>query len=279
MVSNIDGKVLLNNGVQMPGFGYGCYKAFGDELYRGLLCALECGYRCIDSAAFYENEREVGKALAAFPLKREELFVVSKIWPCSFAEPVKALDATLRDLRLDYLDGYLLHWPGLDERSRWRAFEILLGEVEKGKIRALGVSNFLKAQLETLYDKFSLWPCINQIEAHPLYQEPELCGFCMERGIQIVSWSPLGRGKGMELPAIREIAEDLRKTPAQIILRWQTQKNYVPIPKSVHPARIKENADIFNFSLSETQMRIIGELNLPDSAGKIGKDPLVFPEC
>lgn len=279
MIKNIDGKVILNNGVAMPGFGYGCYKAMGDDLYKGLLCALECGYRNVDSAAFYENEKVVGKALAASPVKRDEIFVVSKIWPCSFANPVKSLDATLSDLGLDYLDGYLLHWPGLDETSRWRAFEILLGELEKGKIRVLGVSNFLREQLLALHDKFGIWPAINQIEVHPLFQESELCGFCMDRNIQIVSWSPLGRGRVMELPSIREIAENLGKTPAQVILRWQVQKNYVPIPKSVHAERIRENADIFNFTLSNDQMLAIEKLNLPANGGKIGKDPLVFPEC
>lgn len=279
MIENINGKVRLNNGIFMPGFGYGCYKAMGDELYNGVLCALDCGYRCIDSAAFYGNEKMVGKALADSGIKREDLFVVSKIWPCAFGEPVKALNDTLGDLRLDYLDCYLLHWPGLDEKSRWNAFEVLLREQEKGKIRVLAVSNFLKRHLEELHAKFSLWPPINQIEVHPLCQEPDLCGFCMEREIQIVSWSPLGRGREMDLPVIKAIAGELGKTSAQILLRWQVQQNFIPIPKSVHAERIRENADIFNFSLSEAQMESIAKLNMPGNGGKIGKNPLVFPEC
>lgn len=277
MIDNIEGRIKLNTGIEMPGFGFGCYKAEGTELIDALLAAFDCGYRYIDSAAFYENEKTVGEAIRKSGIRREDIFVVSKIWPSRFSNPIKALDTTLADLNLEYLDGYLLHWPGLNEKSRYMAYEKLLRELEKGKIRMLGVSNFLADQLENLHAEFGIWAPVNQIEIHPLFQQPDLCEFCAARQIQVISWGPLGRGKEMQLETILEIAKSLSRTPAQVILRWQIQKNYVPIPKSVHEKRIRENAEVFNFSLDESQMTAIDNLNMPDAKGRLGKDPLQFP--
>lgn len=277
MEKNIFSTVKLNDGNVMPGYGYGVYKAHGAELKNALAYAIALGYRMIDTASFYENEAEVGDAVKTSGLEREQLFIASKIWPTEFRDPVAALDGSLRRLKLEYLDAYLLHWPGLDESRRLSTFEKLLREREKGKIRVLGVSNFLELHLNEIYANFKLWPSIDQIEVHPRYQQRDLCDFCVEKGIQVVSWSPLGRGGGLEIPQIKEIAEACHHTPAQVVLRWQVQHGLVPLPKSVHDYRIRENAEIFDFELSGAEMAQIYELNLPGIEGRIGKDPMSYP--
>lgn len=277
MIGQIGDRIHLSDGQEMPGYGFGVYKAGGRELVDALAAAFASGYRYIDTAAFYENEKEVGEAIRASGLPREELFILSKIWPSSFSDPEGALESSLRRLGLDYLDGYLLHWPGLDTALRLKAFEALLREQSRGRIRVLGVSNFIGRHLAELHENFGLWATVNQIEVHPLFQQRELCSFCAERGIQVVSWSPLGRGGAVGLPAVREMAAARKRSPAQIVLRWQIQKNLLPIPKSVHPDRIRENADVFDFTLSAGEMAVIDGLELPDNAGRTGKDPLVWP--
>lgn len=277
MIDNLQGTLELKNNVKMPGYGYGCYLAEGEQLYNALLCALATGYRLVDTAHFYKNEDIVGNALKKSGIAREKIFVVSKIWPSQFENPVKALEDSLAALQLDYLDGYLLHWPGLNEKLRHNAWEKLLREEEKGKIRALGVSNFLKHHLESLHDNFQHWPVLNQIEIHPSFQETDLCNFCQKRGITIMGWSPLGRGNVLNNAVLQQIGRAHGKTPAQIALRWQVQMTYIPLPKSVHDNRVRENADIFDFSLSEEEMKTIHALNLPNDKGKIGKSPDEYP--
>lgn len=277
MITGISQLIPLNDGLQMPGYGFGCYKAAGKELEDAVDCALGLGYRYIDTASFYENEQGVGEALARSRLPRGEIFVVSKIWPTEFPDPAAALRRSLDKLGLEYLDGYLLHWPGLNTPLRLKAFEFLLEARAHGKIRVAGVSNFLRPHLEELYRHFHVWPAINQIEIHPLFQQKELCAFCAERGIQVVSWSPLGRGRELSIPLIGEMAAALGKSPAQVLLRWQIQKNLVPIPKSVHKERIAENADVFDFSLDDRQMAELNGLDLPGASARIGKDPMSWP--
>lgn len=277
MPENIFFKIGLGNGQNMPGYGYGVYKAHGRELVSALGYAIACGYRYIDTASFYENEQEVGEAIKTSGLEREEFFIVSKIWPTEFGEPEKALERSLDKLGTDYLDGYLLHWPGLDKERRLETWEAVLKAAEKGKIRVPGVSNFLECHLREMHENFGMWPAMNQIEVHPHYQEKALRAFCAENGIQVVSWSPLGRGGGIAIEQIGEIAKDLQKTPAQIILRWHIQSGLVAIPKSVHDYRIRENAEVFDFSLDAAQMAIIDSLDLPDSKGRTGKDPMKWP--
>ncbi|MBD5608382.1 MAG: aldo/keto reductase [Desulfovibrio sp.] len=268
----------LNDNIKIPVMGYGCYKAEGKELIKGVKYATSLGYSLLDSAAYYHNEATVGEAIEECGQPRENLFVISKIWPDAFDKPVDSLDKTLRDLKLEYLDAYLLHWPGLDEKRRLNAFEALLKEKEKGKIRVLGVSNFLQSHLNNLHKRFSLWLPINQIEIHPYCQQKELCDFCVERDIQIVSSVPLGRGAEFDNPVLIAISKKYGKSVPQVMLRWQIQKAYIPIPKSVHPERIKANADIFDFSLSDQDMLEISSLDKPDNAGRVSKDPLKFPE-
>ncbi|MGE9984406.1 aldo/keto reductase [Desulfovibrio sp. SGI.169] len=277
MLESISSAVTLNDGTKMPGFGFGCYKASGPELALAVREAVGCGYRYVDTAAYYHNEDTVGEALRHSGLAREKLFVLSKIWPTDFDEPARALDTSLRLLGLDYLDGYLLHWPGLDSARRLRAFEQLLRQKEAGKIRVLGVSNFLEEQLSELHDVFGFWPVVNQIEVHPLFTQAGLCRFCAQCGIQVISWSPLGRGREMENALVRELAADLGRTPAQILLRWHLEKGLLPIPKSVHAERVRENAAVFDFRLTPEQVAALDGLRLPDGQGRMGPDPLAYP--
>lgn len=274
MITFLDEKITLNDGSAIPGFGFGCYKAFGQELIKAVQCALDVGYRYIDSAAYYNNEPDVGAALEASGIPRERLYVLSKLWPLHFDAPEKHLEQTLRDLRLEYVDGYLLHWPGTSREKRLNAYEALLRLKARGKIRSLGVSNFLGEHLEEIHDAFGAFPSINQIEVHPFYQQKALCEFCMARGVQVVSWGPLGRAASLAHPIITGLAQKHARTPAQIVLRWHVEKGYVPIPKSVHESRIGENSDVFGFRLSVEDMRSLEGL---DGQGvHIGKDPRVY---
>lgn len=268
---------VLSGNTAIPVMGFGCYKIFGNELVCAIDAAIEAGYRYIDTASFYKNEKEVGHALKNSSIPREKLFIVSKIWPTEFANPYAALERSLENLGLEYLDAFLLHWPGLDEKLRLKAFEFLLEAQQSGKIIIPGVSNFLKCHLENLHRHFQLWPTLNQIEVHPFFQQENLCSFCKEKGIQIISWSPLGRGKEMRSPVIESISTQLNKSASQILLRWQIQKAYVPIPKSAHPERIKQNSEIFDFLLNDEDIAAIDALEKPGISGRIGSDPMLFP--
>lgn len=272
MITSIGERIPLSDGNHMPGYGFGCYKAEGEELLTALAAAWQAGYRLYDTAAFYGNERTVGQALN--PYNSEEYFIISKIWPTAFDNPVKALDQSLKELGAEYLDGYLIHWPGLDSALMLSVYEKLLREKEKGKIHSLGVSNFLRRHLEQIKTEFGHYPPINQIEVHPWYQEKDLCEFCAKEQIVVMAWSPLGRGNELLDPEILKIAKQTRKTVAQVILRWHIQENRVPIPKSVHAQRIIENAQVFEFGLSEEQMKILNGLDRPD--GRRGPNPDTF---
>lgn len=274
---NISSKLSLNNGQKIPAYGYGVYKANGEELKKALLFALQYGYRLIDTASFYENEETVGATLETCAVSREDIFISTKLWPTEFKNPVAALENSLRRLKTDYIDAYLLHWPGLDESLRLKTYEKLMRERESGRIHVLGVSNFLAPHLNQIYENFYEWPAIDQIEVHPRFQQTDLRAFCSAHGIQVLSWSPLGRGAGLEIPQIKKIADETRHAPAQVILRWQLQSALIPLPKSVHESRIRENAEIFDFELTPEQMTQIDALQLPGIEGRIGKDPMLWP--
>ncbi|MFJ4438465.1 aldo/keto reductase [Streptomyces sp. NPDC088923] len=248
----------------MPQLGFGVWQVPDDEATTAVGLALDAGYRSIDTAAIYGNERGTGKALAASGLAREELFVTTKLWneEQGYDATLRAFDASLDKLGLDYVDLYLIHWPCPSKDlyvDTWRAFEKLLAD---GRTRAIGVSNFTPAHLARLIEETSVIPAVNQIELHPHLQQGESRAYHGEQGIATEAWSPLGQGKGLlEVPALVAIAQKHGRTPAQVVLRWHVQLGNVVIPKSVTPSRIKENIDVFSFELDEEDMAAIRALN------------------
>ncbi|HEY8373857.1 MAG TPA: aldo/keto reductase [Pseudonocardiaceae bacterium] len=268
--------IRLNNGVQMPQLGFGVWQVPDDQATEAVSTALEAGYRSIDTAAIYGNEEGVGRAIASSGLPREELFVTTKLWNSDqgYDSTLRAFDASLARLGLDYVDLYLIHWP-VPSRDRyvdtWRAFEKLLSD---GRVRAIGVSNFHIPHLQRLLDETGTVPVINQIELHPGLQQDELRAFHAEHGIATEAWSPLAQGgEVLRNPVITEIAARHGRTPAQVVLRWHLQLGNVVIPKSVTPSRIRENIDVFGFELSQDDMTAIAGLN---TGQRIGPNPETF---
>jgi diketogulonate reductase-like aldo/keto reductase len=265
----------LNNGVQMPWLGLGVYQTpEGAPTIQAVHWALEAGYRHIDTAALYGNERSVGEAVRSSGLPREQVFVTTKVWNDDQrrGRVRAAFDESLRKLNLDYIDLYLVHWPVRDKiRSTWAELEKLRAE---GMVRSIGVSNFLVQDLEHLLAAGGSVPVVNQIEFHPYLQSPALVGYCRSHQILVEAWSPLMQaGTLLEDPVIEKIARAHGKTPAQVVLRWDLQCGVATIPKSARQARIMENGDIFGFSLSADEMRQIEGLN---QNHRSGADPATF---
>ena len=268
----------LANGVKIPCLGYGTWRMQdGPDTQTALQTALAQGYRHIDTAAYYGNEASVGRALRASGIPREAVFLTSKVWNTDrgYASTKAAFQATLDRLGTDYLDLYLIHWPAAANRfddweainrDTWRAMTELY---QAGKIRAIGVSNFrphhLKALLET-----EVAPMVNQIEFHPGCQQGETLAFCRERGILVEAWSPLARGRVLDHPLLVSLGKKHGKTPAQICLRWCLDQGTLPLPKSVTPARMAENAGIFDFAMGEADLAAVAAL--PPFGGS-GHDP------
>ncbi|MFF7865686.1 aldo/keto reductase [Streptomyces qaidamensis] len=260
----------------MPQLGFGVWQVPDDEAETAVATALEAGYRSIDTAAIYGNEEGTGKAIAGSGVPREELFVTTKLWNADqgYDSTLRAFDTSLEKLGLDYVDLYLIHWP-TPERGlyvdTYKAFEKLHAD---GRIRAIGVSNFLPEHLQKLIGETSVVPAVNQIELHPHLQQGASRDYHAEQGIATEAWSPLGQGKGLlEVPAIVAIARKHDRTPAQVVLRWHLQLGNVVIPKSVTPSRIKENIDVFDFSLDDEDLAAISALN---EDRRIGPDPAEF---
>ncbi|MFB6890983.1 aldo/keto reductase [Kitasatospora sp. NPDC056327] len=251
--------VKLNNGVEIPQLGFGVFQVPDDRTTAAVAAALRAGYRSIDTAAIYGNEAGVGRALAEGGVPREDLFVTTKLWNADqgYDATLRAFDTSLAKLGLDTVDLYLIHWPTpardlyLDS---WRAIERLAAE---GRIRAAGVSNFQPAHLQRLLDNSELVPAVNQVELHPGLQQAELRAFHAEHGIATEAWSPLAQGAVLDDPAITAIAERTGKSPAQVVLRWHLQLGNIVIPKSVTPARIRQNLEVFDFELTGEDMAAI----------------------
>ncbi|MCX5395071.1 aldo/keto reductase [Streptomyces sp. NBC_00094] len=255
--------VTLNNGVEIPQLGFGVFQVADDATTAAVTSALEAGYRSIDTAAIYGNEAGVGRALGASGLAREELFVTTKLWNADqgYDATLRAFDDSLAKLELDYVDLYLIHWPAPSRdlyRDSWRALERLATE---GRIRAAGVSNFQPEHLRRLMDGSALTPAVNQIELHPALQQSELRAFHGEHRIATEAWSPLAQGAVLDDPAITSIAAAHGKSPAQVVIRWHLQLGNVVIPKSVTPARIRANVDVFDFVLTDEEMAAIAGLD------------------
>jgi len=271
-IHDISATATLDHGVEIPRLGFGTFKIEdGDPVVEAVTTAIEAGYRHIDTAAVYQNEAGVGRAVRECGVPREELFVTTKCWNDDLRKGPEAigpaLDASLDRLGLDHVDLYLVHWPAGDFVSYWPAFEAL---PDTGKTRAVGVSNFTVAHLKRLFEAATRKPAVNQIEYHPRLQQPELQGFSEAHGVVVEAWSPLLQGKLDELDGVDAIAEAHGKTAAQVVLRWELQKGVVTIPKSSTPGRIRENADVFDFTLSDEQMASIDAL---DAGERIGPDP------
>lgn len=258
----IESTKTLHNGVEMPRFGLGVYKMTDKEAaVEAMVKAIRTGYKAIDTATVYDNEAEVGEAIRAGGVPREELFITSKVWNTDqgYDQTLRAFEASLKRLDMDYLDLYLTHWAIPDTfKETYRAIERLYDEK---LIRAAGVSNHQQHHLEKILAKANTKPMVNQIELHPQLTQESLREFCAAQDIAVTSWSPLARGRLLEDPVLSEIGEKYGKSIAQTIIRWHLQNDLIVIPKSVTPSRIEENADVFDFELSEEEMKQISALN------------------
>ena len=262
--------VTLNNGIKMPILGFGTFKVEdAQQTIDAVKCALELGYRHIDTATIYQNEEGVGQAIKESGIPREEIFLTSKVWNSDqgYESTLKAIETSIKKLHTDYLDLYLIHWPKALNHETWRALEELYNQ---GRIRAIGVSNFKEHHLDNLLEVATVLPVVNQVEYHPRMMQTSLAKYCKERGIQLEAWGPLMQGKVFELDLLNDLAQKYNKTIAQIVLRWDIQNGIVTIPKSVHPDRIKGNAEIFDFEISPEDMELINSLNKEE---RIGPDP------
>jgi len=258
----------LYNGVEIPGIGLGTYRMDDAAAARTVAEALAAGYRMIDTASMYGNEQGVGQGVSSSGIPREDVFLVSKVWNTDqgYQRTIGACEQSLKRLNTDYLDLYLIHWPKEQSFETWKAMEKLY---RMGKLRAVGVSNFKIHHLQDLADRSDMLPMINQVELHPFYPQKRLRRFCEKLDVLVCSWAPLARGRITEIPQLNEIARSHGKTVSQIVLRWHCQLSAVPIPKTVHAERLRENLDIFDFSLSGEEMKIIASLK----RDRIGPDP------
>ena len=276
--------IVLNNGVNMPALGFGVYRIPPEHTTDTVLTALKTGYRLIDTAAAYNNEKNVGNAIALSGIPRSEIFVTSKLWPTDYGyeSAVRAFDRSLARLGLDYVDMYLLHWPFPSDFSQTiGAYRALEQELHDGRIRAIGVCNHNAVNLEKLISETDTVPAVNQVELHPFFTQTELIQTHKRLGIVTQAWSPLGGvnvydaspGKARRVlahPVIVSLAEHMNRTPGQIILRWHIQQGHSAIPKSVRPERIAENFHIFDFELSSEDMAKSSRL---DTGIRGGDDP------
>ncbi|MFD8455262.1 aldo/keto reductase [Streptomyces antimycoticus] len=268
--------ITLNNGVRMPQLGFGVWQIPDDEAQVAVRTALDAGYRSIDTAAIYGNEQGTGKGLAASGIARDELFVTTKLQNADqgYDSTLRAFDASLTRLGLEYVDLYLIHWPlpGVDTYvDTWKAFEKIYSE---GRAKAIGLSNFHAAHTQRLLSETSIVPVIDQIELHPQLQQAELRAFNARHDIATEAWSPLGQGKGLlDDPKLAAIARKHGKSPAQVVLRWHLDLGHVVIPKSVTPSRIQENIDVFDFQLDSEDLSAIDSL---ETGNRLGFDPETF---
>jgi diketogulonate reductase-like aldo/keto reductase len=266
--------IKLNNGVQMPLLGLGVYLAEeGEQAYTAVRCALEAGYRHIDTAKAYGNESSVGRAMRDSDLPREEVFVTTKLanQDMRTGTEEQSFYESLSRLNCEYIDLYLIHWPV--RRGYNRAWRIMENLYAKGLIRAIGLSNFNPHHLETLMETATVMPSVNQIELHPLLIQKDVTTYFRDKEIQIEAWSPLGQGALLDHPTVTGIADRLGHTPAQILLRWHLQSGNIVIPKSIHRERIFENAALYDFALNEEQMTALNEM---DQGHRFGADPETF---
>ena len=262
---------VLHNGVKLPWLGFGVFQIPQDEDgVQMLQWAFEAGYRSVDTAMIYYNEETVGQAVKESGISRQELFITTKVWnrDQGYESTLAAFDASLKRLQLETLDLYLIHWPEKDKfQDTWRALEKLYRD---GRVRAIGVCNFMVHHLEDLLQSAEIVPMVNQVEFHPRLQSPALHAYCISHNIQLEAWAPLMKGQVMDIPELKQLGQKYGKTPPQITLNWMIARNVVTIPKSSKRERIFANADIFDFELTEDEMAMIDGL---DQNLRIGEDP------
>ncbi|MEM8509099.1 MAG: aldo/keto reductase [Bacteroidota bacterium] len=270
-ITDLKGAFTLHNGVEMPYFGLGVYLSKdGQEVINAVKWALEAGYRHIDTASIYKNEEGVGAGLKHSGVPRDEIFVVSKVWNNNqgYEATLKAFDESLKRLDLEFLDLYLIHWPVAGKyKDTWKALEKIYDE---GRVRAIGVSNFMQHHLEDVMQDCTVVPMVNQMEFHPFLVQQDLIDFCNKNTIQYEAWSPMMQGKIFGMEEFMVLSEKYGKSIAQIVLRWDLQKGVVTIPKSSKKERILANADIFDFELSEEDVQLLDAMH---RGKRFGPDP------
>ena len=255
--------VKLNNGKYIPSIGFGTSLITGEECVNVIKKAIEVGYRHIDTASAYKNEVEIGRAIKESNIKREELFITSKVWKDSmgYDNTIKSFEQTLKNLDLKYVDLFLLHWPKVNNYmlnlETWRALETMYNE---GKAKAIGVSNFLDKHLKIILENASVVPAINQLEFHPGLIRKETIDLCREKGIVLEAWAPLGKGKMLNNEELIRIAEKYNRSVAQICLKWCLQNEVIPLPKSQNEERMRQNLKLFDFEISKEDMDTINNM-------------------
>lgn len=271
MINSITDSTKLNNGLAIPWLGFGVFLMEpGGETELAIKAALEAGYRHIDTAAAYNNEASVGKAIQESSIPREDLFITTKLWNSDqgYDSGLKAFDESMEKLQLEVLDLYLIHWPVVGRYvESWKAMEKLY---QDGRVRAIGLSNFQIHHIEDILEMCEVKPTLNQVEFHPRLRQAKLQEFCVQNQIQLQAWAPLMQGKAFNIPELAEIAHNYGKSTAQILIRWDLQHEVVTIPKSITPHRIVENSQVFDFQISEEDMARIDSLNQDK---RVGPDP------
>lgn len=258
---NIDTRAVLHDDVEIPYLGLGTYQASAsDDLADAVAHALNVGYRHIDTAEMYRNEAQVGKGIKSSGIDREDVFITSKVWPSHFQfdETLEACQKSLDRLGTDYLDLYLLHWPG---RNHLEAWEALVDLKRQDLVRSIGISNFSINDIKEILSASEVVPTVNQVEFHPFNFKDELLEYCRSKHIMLEAYSPLTRGRKFDHSTVRQLSEKYDKSPAQVLIRWVLQHDVIVIPKSTHMDRIEENADVFDFELSDEDMRTLDALD------------------
>jgi len=267
---NLNSRVVLNNGISIPVIGIGTFRIEdGEQVINEIKCALEAGYRLIDTAVIYKNEEGVGRAIIKSGISREKLFITTKLWNIDqgYENTLKAIDVSLTKLRLSYVDMYLIHWPTASPDNKttinkreetWKAMEEIY---KSGKAKAIGVSNYTITHLKEMKKYAHIPPVVNQVEFHPFLYQKDLLEYCKQNDIVLQAHSPLASGNISRSELITDIAKKYHKSNAQILLRWSLQHGVIPIPKSIHRERIKENINVFDFELSEEDMVRLDGLN------------------
>ncbi|PYZ94191.1 aldo/keto reductase [Salipaludibacillus keqinensis] len=262
--------VTLNNGLKMPQLGFGVWQVEDEKATPAVIKALETGYRSIDTAMIYKNERGVGEAIRQSDVSREEMFITTKVWNTDqgYENTIKAFEDSLERLGLDYVDLYLIHWPTPEFDDYVDTYKAMEKLYKDGRVKAIGVCNFDMDHLQRLLDECEVKPVLNQVECHPFLAQNELKTFCKKHDIFVEAWSPLMQGgEVLNHPLVQGIARDHNKTGAQVIIRWHLQNDSIVIPKSVTPSRIEENFDVFTFELSDDEMELINNLDRGERKG------------